>query len=120
MRLVFNLRDAKALDWDGFWEASTDPDTPIARFGFAMCVLDIEQDAPRIATALRDRMRWVKATLRAEDLATMKKNYAIVHDCKSHRAIEQARYGLRTRARSVENTTRLEQEMRAFVSGLFK
>lgn len=109
MRLVFNLRDVKARDWDGFWKASQDPNTPIERFGFVMCVLDLTKDAERIATVLRERMQWVKATLRAEDLATMRKNYATVRDCKSHRAIGNAE-------RTLARTDRIVGELARFVN----
>ena len=108
MRLVFNLRDIKARDWDGFWKASKDPNTPIDRFGFVMCVLDVATDSERIATALRDRMRWVKATLRAEDLATMRKNYQAVKDCRSHRAIGNTQ-------RILERNDRIAGELARFV-----
>ena len=108
MRLVFNLRNAKARDWDEFWKASDDPSTPIERFGFEMCVIDVEHDALRIATVLRDRMRWVKDTLRAEDLATMRKNYQSVKDCKSHRAIGNAQ-------RTLERNDRIAGELKRFV-----
>lgn len=111
MRLVFNLRDAKAHDWDGFWKASKDPNTPIERFGFAMCVLDLTKDAERIATVLRDRMRLVKATLRAEDLATMRKNYATVRDCRSHRAIGNAERTLARNDRIAGELARFVNEM---------
>lgn len=111
MRLVFNLRNAKARDWDEFWKASDDPSTPIERFGFAMCVLDLEHDALRIATVLRDRMRWVKDTLRAEDLATMRKNYQAVKDCKSHRAIGDAGRVLERTAKNADELARFVFEM---------
>jgi hypothetical protein len=109
MKLIFNLRDAKARDWDGFWKASQDPNTPIERFGFAMNVLDLTKDAERIATALRERMGWVKATLRAEDLATMRKNYQAVKDCKSNRAIGNAE-------RTLARTDRIVGELARFVN----
>lgn len=111
MRLVFNLRDAKARDWDGFWKASKDPNTPIERFGFEMCVLDVATDSERIATALRERMRWVKDTLRAEDLATMRKNYQAVKDCKSNRAIGNAERTLARNDRIAGELARFVNEM---------
>lgn len=108
MRLVFNLRDAKAKDWDGFWKASQDPNTKIERFGFVMGVVSIEEDAWRIEQTCKDRMKWAKATLRAEDLATMRKNYATVRDCKSHRAIGNAQ-------RTLERNDRIAGELKRFV-----
>lgn len=91
MLLVFNIKDPKSKDWAGFWKMTIDkPETPIERFGFKMCVLDVRKDATRIATECATRMRWATATLRAEDYATMRKNYQAVRDCKSHRAIGSA------------------------------
>lgn len=88
MILTINLRDGKARDWEQFWRAiADDPKAQIERFGFQMFVRDLTTDANRIATACKERMKWVRATLHAEEMATMTKHYATVKDCRSHRGI---------------------------------
>lgn len=113
MRLTFNVKNLDASDWADFWKASDDPNTPIEKYGFQMCVLDLNSGATRIATALEERMKWVRATVRDEERELRKMgNYAMVHDCKSHRAIENARRSLgRTRRCYKEMHDRLEELM---------
>lgn len=92
MRLTFNVRDWDAKGWDGFWRMTIDQDTPIERFGFRMCVVDIHTSATRIATACKERMDYARRYLRDEERELRKmSNYQMVHDCKSHRAIKNAR-----------------------------
>lgn len=113
MRLTFNVKNLDASDWADFWKASDDPDAKIEKYGFQMCVVDLTTGATRIATELEERMRWVRATVRDEERELRKMgNYQIVHDCKSHRAIENARKSLgRTRRCYKEMHDRLEELM---------
>lgn len=109
MRIVINLRDPKAPDWDGFWMASKDPDAPVNRFGMRMFVRDLTTDATRIATVLRERMKWVKQTLRAEEDDLRRRPTQMVRDCKSHRAIGRA-------SRSMEHHDRVRTEMIRYIN----
>lgn len=109
MILTINLRDSKARDWEVFWHADVDkPEIPLARFGFRLFVRDLTTDATRIATACKERMKWVRATLYAEEMATMTKHYATVKDCRSHRGITSGIKAMnKTIAIAQELTTRL-------------
>jgi hypothetical protein len=112
MRLTFNVKNLDASDWADFWKASDDPNTPIEKYGFQMCVLDLTSGGTRIATALEERMKWVRATVRDEERALRKMgNYAMVHDCKSHRAIENARRGM-------YRTDKIRTEMNRYIQEL--
>lgn len=104
MKITINLRDAKSNDPMRFWFAQVDEDcsVPVKRFGFRMFLRDLETDGNRLATECATRMRWAKGILRAEEIATMRKNYQAMHDCKSHRAIGSAERQLDARARTVK------------------
>lgn len=104
MQIVFNLRDPKAKDWDLFWKASADENTPLERFGFRMFVRDLATDATRIATACQEQMRWAKDILRAEEIATVRRATQIVKDCRSHRGMVGA-------AKSMATAERIRTEM---------
>lgn len=104
MKITINLRDAKSKDPMQFWFAQVDEDgvVPVKRFGFRMYIRDLATDGARLATECATRMRWAKGILRAEEIATMRKSYQAMHDCKSHRAIGSAERDLDARARTVE------------------
>lgn len=112
MQIVINLRNPKATDWDGFWMASKDPDAPIRRFGMRLYVRDLTEDATRIATVLRERMKWVKQILRAEEDDLRRRPTQMVRECKSHRAIGCAH-------RSMEHQDKIRTEMIRYINEMF-
>ena len=111
MQIVFNLRDPKAKDWDLFWKASDDPATPLERFGFRMFVRDLATDATRIATACQEQMRWVRDTIRAEEIATRRRPTQTVKDCRSHRGMTGAMKSMATAERIRTEVARFINEM---------
>lgn len=91
MILVFSIRDANATQWHDFWKARPDSDEPLGRFGFKLWVRGLYEDEHRIVKECKERMQYVKQVLRDEERALRRRPTATMSDCKSSRAIENAR-----------------------------
>lgn len=102
MIVTINVRDARSDVWTRFWVATTD-NVPVQRFGFRMSVMDCRRDIDKIRKRCIEQMRWAKQIMRDEERTMRRMSYQTMSDCRSHRAMVNARNSLILREKMIRD-----------------